>query len=276
MRALFVLLLMLLAWPATARELRVATWDLAWLTARQARDPSLPADVQPKRPEDIARLRRYAEILNADVVTSEGVDGPTIAAEIFPPDRCALHLTADQVVLRVGFAVRRGISFTANPDLAALEPEHDTRFPLRSGADVTLDLGAEKLRLLAVHLKSGCARGTLSGESRACDTLRKQLIVLESWIAARRGEAMPYLILGREMEGRHEFFAGSSQFDTLLRPTSGLNNPAGAARVSSIISWQVALRRAGCSRAARACWSIKSRAPTGKSGFQITVPCWCS
>ena len=106
-----LLLLLLLACPAGAEELKFATWNLEWLTARPAGDPSLPRDVRPKQPEDVARLARYAAILNADVVAFEEVDGPDMAGRVFPPDRYTLHVTGDQVVQRTGLAIRQWYRF---------------------------------------------------------------------------------------------------------------------------------------------------------------------
>ncbi|HUA76580.1 MAG TPA: endonuclease/exonuclease/phosphatase family protein, partial [Acetobacteraceae bacterium] len=188
-RRLGLLLVLLLSLPAAAlaATLKVATWNMEWFTLRPAGDPSLPPSVRPKRPEDIARLRAYADILNADVVAMEEVDGPVPAAEVFTPDRYVLHFTADHVVQRVGLAIRRSIPFTANPDVTALDPySPDAPEQLRSGADVTLHLGGANLRILAVHLKTGCWEVPLDSSRPACAVLREQLPVIESWIAARR------------------------------------------------------------------------------------------
>ncbi len=78
---------------AQARELKVATWNLEWLTARTMGDPALPADVMPKTAPDWAVLRDYASKLDADVVAMEEVDGPAIASVLFPPDRYRLFFT---------------------------------------------------------------------------------------------------------------------------------------------------------------------------------------
>ena len=164
-----------LAFPAAARELKIATWNLNWLTARPTGDPILPPDVQLRAPGDFDLIRRYALFLDADVVAIEEVDGPAVAARIFPPDRYAIHMTTDHVVQRVGFAIRRGIPFTANPDLAALDPDPAAPFPLRSGADITLHLAGGPLRLLAMHLKTGCWEKSLRSHLRACETLNAQL-----------------------------------------------------------------------------------------------------
>jgi hypothetical protein len=118
---LAALLCALLPPAAVAAELKLATWNLEWLTT-DARD--LPADVHPKRPEDIDLLRRYALELDADVIGVQEVDGPAIAAQVFPPDRYSIHLTRDRVVQRVGIAVRRGIRYSVNPDVTDLVEPH--------------------------------------------------------------------------------------------------------------------------------------------------------
>ncbi len=225
-----LLLLLVLAFPAGAAELKIATWNLEWLTARPAGDPSLPRDVRPKRPEDIARLARYAAILDADVAAFEEVDGPEIAARIFPPDRYTLHVTGDAVVQRTGLAIRNGIAFTVNPDLAALDPyPPDARFHLRSGADVTLHLRTGPLRVLAVHLKTGCRADPLGSSRRSeCRTLGEQLAPLQAWVAERAREGVPFVLLGdfnRWMDGPDAFWAGLVRAAPLVRATAGHSSP---------------------------------------------------
>jgi len=226
---ILIAILLLLAAPAEARELKLTTWNLSWLTLRPAGGPDLPADASPKRPEDIATLRHYALTLDADVVAFSEVDGAEIAAQVFPPDRYVIHITNDSVVQRAGFAIRRTIAFKPNPDLTALDLYAHARYRLRSGADVTLDLPEGKLRLLAVHLKSGCREAPLEkSHARACETLAKQLPVLEQWVASRAQEAVPFVLMGdfnRWMEGRDAFFAGLQHEAPLQRADAGLSSP---------------------------------------------------
>lgn len=225
--------LLLLTGGAQAAELRVATWNLEWLTARQPGDPALPEDVRPKRSEDIDALRRYALTLDADVVAFQEVDGPEIAARVFPADRYFIIMTADDVVQRVGFAVRRGIPVHRNPDLVGLDVSPAASHRLRSGADITLDWPGATLRLLAVHLKSGCnherlSGGAAGGVSRVCDTLRRQVAPLQGWIAQRREEGVPFVLLGdfnRRMEGRDELLAALATAAPLTRATEGRASP---------------------------------------------------
>ena len=214
--------------PASARVLKIATWNLEWLTLRAAGDAALPENVVPKRAEDRALLRRYAATLDADVVAMEEVDGPAAAAEVFPPDRYALFFTQDPVVQRVGFAVRRGIGVVQNPDLAALDIYPDAHFRLRTGADITLEVDGNRLRLLAVHLKSGCHYAPLAGSGRVCETLRRQVPPLQGWITQRREEGVPFVLLGdfnRRMDGRDDMLAALNQAAPLLRVTEGRSTP---------------------------------------------------
>lgn len=226
------LLLVLLAALAPARgdEIKLATWNLDWLTTRPPGDPALPADVTPKRAEDIAALRAIAGRLDADVIAIEEVDGGQAAASVFPPERYAVFMTEDQVVQRVGFAVRRGLHVTPHPDLAALDVYPPTaRAHLRSGADITLDLPGGQLRLLALHLKAGCRSDPL-GESRrpACRVLAAQARVLQSWIAARAGAGEAFVVIGdfnRRVEADDDFTATLAGATPLTEATAGRASP---------------------------------------------------
>lgn len=212
---------------AQAAELKLATWNLEWLTLRPAGDPILPENVMPKGPADWALLQRYALALDADVVALQEVDGPEAAAKVFPADRYAIVMTNDNVVQRVGFAVRRGLAFERNPDLVALDVEPEARFHLRSGADITLVLPGGRLRLLNVHLKSGCPVARMEG-SRACELLREQVPALRGWIVQRVREGVPFLLMGdfnRRMDGKDEMLQALNASAPLVRATEGRATP---------------------------------------------------
>jgi endonuclease/exonuclease/phosphatase family metal-dependent hydrolase len=232
-RLLLALLLACLTLPARAAELKIATWNLEWLTDRPDGDRALPQDAHPKRPEDIATLARYAAQLDADVIAIQEVDGRAIAARIFPPERYSIHMTGDHVVQRVGLVVRRGLTYDLNPDDTALTlpgqgpgtgPGH-----LRSGADITLHLPAGPLRVLAVHLKAACERDVLTRSHRpACKTLAAQLPPLQTWIAARKAEGVAFVVLGdfnRWMDDKDQLIAGLRAAAPLARATEGRSSP---------------------------------------------------
>ncbi len=224
-----LLLLLVLIRPAAAADLKLTAWNLSWLTLRPAGGPDLPEGVDPRRPEDIDRLRAYALMLRADVIAFSEVDGPEIAARVFPPERFRIHITGDQVVQRAGFAVRRGLAFTPNADVTGLDVYAHARFHLRSAADLTLDLPDGRLRLLAVHLKSGCRQGALTDtRDPACHTLGLQLPVLQAWIRAREAAGEAFVLMGdfnRWMEKGDPFFAGLVAAAPLARADDGLYSP---------------------------------------------------
>ncbi len=211
---------------AEARPLRLATWNLEWLTLRPAGDRALPADVVARKPADFVLLHRYAEALAADVVAMEEVDGDKPAAQVFSPQDYRFYFTHDSVVQRVGFAVRKEIPVTVHADVTALRV-HDPW--LRSGADITITWEGKQLRLLAVHLKTGCQWSPLSDrERRACPVLGEQLQALETWVAARQAEGVAFAVLGdfnRTFDPRDRFFRGLEQAAPLTVTDRGLASP---------------------------------------------------
>lgn len=224
-----LVLLIALTGGAAAAELRVTTWNLEWLTSRSHGDPALPENVHPKQPESIDALRRYAALLDSDVIAFQEVDGPEIAARVFPPERYSIFMTGDDVVQRVGFAIRRGVPVVHNPDLVGLDVVPEALHHLRSGADITLDLPGGRLRLLTLHLKSGCTHDRLANNTgRICETLRKQIAPLQGWIAQRREEGVAFVLLGdfnRQMEKRDELLAALVATSPLVRATEGRSSP---------------------------------------------------
>ena len=216
------------AW-AEARTIKVATWNLDWLTLRHAGDPELPDDVGGREPSDFTVLAGYATKLDADVVAIEEVDGPVPAGMLFPPARYHVLMTADDVVQRVGLAVRDGIVVERHPDVTGLDVESTARHRLRSGLDATLVLDGTRLRVLAVHLKSGCWSPREEREGRpACGDLMRQVPVLSTWMAARRSEGVPFLVLGdfnrRLVEG-DRVLAALNDAAPLTSATWGLSSP---------------------------------------------------
>ena len=234
------LLLLFLLGSAHAETLKVATWNLNWLTLRPEGDPALPRDVHARAPEDWRRLHGYADQLGADIVALEEVDGPEAAAKLFP--NAQLFFTHDHVIQRVGFAVRPGLRVTQNPDLVALDPNPAAYHPLRSGADITIEGPGARLRLLAVHLKTGCNRDPLARSPRpACHTLALQIPALQGWIAERSRENMPFLLLGdfnRHMEGADNLIEALQASAPLKRATEGYADPCwgGGAFIDHILA----------------------------------------
>ena len=217
----------LLAPGTQAAELKIATWNLNWLSTRPTGAPGLPPDVKARTPEDFEKLRQYALELDADVIAVEEVDGRQAAALVFPEDKYSIHMTHDRVTQRTGLIVKRGLHYDINPDVTAIAGNPAAR--LRSGADITLHLPRGTLRLLAVHLKTGCQAPPLAKSMRrSCVELADQIPPIQAWMAARVAEKMPFLLLGdfnRYMEGRDQFIAALRETAPLSRATEGRSSP---------------------------------------------------
>jgi len=131
-------------------------------------------------------------VLDADVVALQEVDGVAAARRVFDPERYAFHFTseADQRQ-RTGFAFRRGLAVEPQPDLVELAVSGSRR-----GADILVRAPGAELRLLSVHLKSGCRVEPERDPGKACAILREQFPVLGRWIEARAREAVPFAVAG--------------------------------------------------------------------------------
>ncbi|WP_421993157.1 endonuclease/exonuclease/phosphatase family protein [Roseococcus sp.] len=218
---------LLAASPLQAAEIKLATWNIAWLTLRPPHDRALPRDLTPRQPEDFTRLADYARRLDADVLALQEVDGPEAAARILDPNDYRFFFPDERDIQRTGFAVRRSLRAIRNADLAELDPIPNERFSLRRGTDITVEVEGRMLRLLSVHLKAGCREAGDRG--RECDTLMGQSSVLAGWIAARRREGAAFAILGdfnRRATGANDaFFAPLAAAAPLLRANEGVSNP---------------------------------------------------
>lgn len=224
---------------ATAQTLRLATWNMEWLvsaqTSRTARAaclggarPELPCDValdQVRSSADYAALAGYARDLDADVLAIQEVEDEATAAKVLSGYRFCL--TGSRAPQNVGFAIRRGLSFRCEPDYMPLA----LGGRLRRGAVLTLFPGTgNETRLLAVHLKSGCARDRRKPNASACSQWQQQLPLLSQWVNAQTGR---YAVLGdfnRELGPADP----NGLLATLQRAANGrLTDAAGTARFAS-------------------------------------------
>jgi endonuclease/exonuclease/phosphatase family metal-dependent hydrolase len=209
---LFLLTASALGAEAVSRErdaLTIATWNLEWLIApahfqmlKQHCIPkgappapdSIPCDVAhrlERSERDFAALARYARELDADVIALQEVDGETAARLVFPD--YTFCFTRRAHVQNNGFAIRAGLPHRCDPDLESLSLG-DT---LRRGAQLTLYPGEpHELRLLSVHLKSGCSDPPLSRDDKACRDLTRQAPRLREWMDEQDHAGRPYVVLG--------------------------------------------------------------------------------
>jgi endonuclease/exonuclease/phosphatase family metal-dependent hydrolase len=186
---------------ARSATLRIASWNLEFLAAANG------SGCNPRQDADYARMRAIADGLNADVIAFEEAESVEAAARVFDPAHYKIVMEArpgkpggacsaqqpEQIFIRqaVGFAIRRGLSFNRSPDLTDLEVGNDN---LRSGVDITvMPTDGTPLRLLVVHLKSGCFQGTTGA---ACPQLLKQIPVVAKWIDDAATGPTRFAVLG--------------------------------------------------------------------------------
>lgn len=227
MHRIFLAILLFAAAPSQAAEIKLSTWNIAWLTLRPPGDRALPRDLTPRQPEDFARLAGYARRLDADILALQEVDGPEAATRILDPRDYQFFFPDERDIQRTGFAVRRTLRAIRNADLEELDPIPHERLSLRRGTDITVEIEGRMLRLLSLHLKAGCREAADTG--RDCETLMGQSEVLAGWIAARRREGAAFVILGdfnrRFATPQDEFLARLTAAAPLTRANEGVSNP---------------------------------------------------
>lgn len=196
---------------APTTELKIATWNLEWFMTPEtlrALTPAcvaagergsgarraIPCDVAyelARSREDIAALRRHAQRLDADVIALQEVDGPDAARLVFVGYEFCFSGRVS--VQNNGFAIRQGLPFRCGRDLESISLGDD----LRRGVELRLFPDtARELRLLSVHLKSGCARDPLDSARPSCTKLAAQVPLLEGWIDAQASAHVPFAVLG--------------------------------------------------------------------------------
>ena len=233
MRPIFLALALFIALPAHAAELKITSWNIAWLTLRPANDRDLPRNLTPRQPGDFTLLAEYARRLEADVVALQEVDGPDAAARIFNPRDYAFFFPDERDIQRTGFAVKRNLRAIRNTDLAELDLAPNARFSQRRGTDITVESEGRMLRLLSVHLNAGCREGPINADrGRECENLARQSEVLAGWIAARRAEGTAFAILGdfnrRIADAQDDLLVQLTRAAPLTRVNEGVSNPCWA------------------------------------------------
>ena len=186
---------------STAGTIRLASWNMEHLAEANG------SGCRPRSDADYAAMRAYVTALNADVIAFQEVESQAAAERVFDPasytvvieervgtnrrgacrGRDGLTINAQ----RTGFAIRKGLSFDRQPDFTAVQIGNPD---LRSGVDLIVrPRGGDPIRLLSVHLKSGCSSGD---RNEACGVLFEQVPVMERWIDDRAAEGVRFAVLG--------------------------------------------------------------------------------
>ena len=188
-------------------RLRIATWNLEHL------DDSGTEGCVPREPAGYRAIAAQVKELALDIVAFQEVENEAAARRVFPGADWYVRMSSRPVSrgtglecrdrpgarlghLATGFAIRRGIAYRRNADLDALG---ETSPSQRWGTNITVTRDRQNLRLLSIHLASGCWGMEHDADPRnedACAVLRSQINQLKVWADARRAEDLAFIILG--------------------------------------------------------------------------------
>ena len=181
--------------------IKLASWNMEHLAEANG------SGCRPRSDTDYSAMRAYVADLGADVIAIQEVESKAAAERVFDPalytvvienrvgtNRGGFCRGAEGLTInaqRTGFAIRKGIPFDRQPDFTAVQVGNPD---LRSGVDLVVrPRGGEPIRVLSVHLKSGCSSGD---RNEACPVLFQQVPVMEQWIDERAVEGLRFAVLG--------------------------------------------------------------------------------
>ena len=206
-------------------KLRVATWNLHNLYHEDGQ--AIPRRGLKRTADDYAQLRKYADQLDADIIALQEVNSKEAIHRVFPEDDYVAFISGrkiqDDLAMKAdsssrtdgiytGFAARKDISvvyFGDVPSLSVeyLNPRSNKMRPTRWGVEIEIDQSGHRLRLLSLHLKSGCTAFALDDDGDPntsfqhptdadCTTLGKQIAPLDAWIDEHEEIGTPFIVLG--------------------------------------------------------------------------------
>ena len=188
-----------------AKELRIAAWNLEHLNADGSEGCIERTEA------DYNLITDSINKLEYDIVALQEVKDETAARRVFSKEEWNIEMSkrpakpADRECwgapgrylqhLGTGFAIRKGIQYLRHDDVEALGLEDDFQ---RWGTDITI-IGDTNLRMISVHLASGChgaSDDTREDKADICTKLRKQIDLIAKWRDERVEQGVPFIILG--------------------------------------------------------------------------------
>ena len=205
-RWLPLLALVVVSATVHAGELRIVAWNLEHLNDTRGRG------CLPRAQRDYDAIARQVEQLGADIIAFQEVENEAAARRVFPVSHWRIEVSSRPSMgpgrpcwdrpdkrlghLATGLALRRGIAYRRHRDVSDLGGGNPSE---RWGTDITVSWGGRDLRLLSVHLKSGCWSSKQDVDVQRediCAFLREQFRVVDAWIEARRARREAFVVLG--------------------------------------------------------------------------------
>jgi endonuclease/exonuclease/phosphatase family metal-dependent hydrolase len=184
--------------PHPSGRLRIATWNLENLHALDGQSVYLAPDPSVKRAAiDYERIKCYVRLFDPDILAVQEVDGEEALSRVVDLDVYDVHVSSRlrgslNGKQNTGFAYKRGLNVVPQDDFTALDV--DGNGALRYGTRIDLTFHSRTVKLMSVHLKSGCFEN--SSTSSACPTLERQIPVLETWMDETAQQETAFIVLG--------------------------------------------------------------------------------
>lgn len=203
-----LLALTMMSTSAFASSLKIVTWNVEFLTAKNN------TSCAPRNDADYKKLSQFAKSMDADVYALQEVESAKAMARVFDSNTydfivsertgktydCRHNSKYKTTQQRVAYAVKKNINYqySASENLTKLDLNNDNS--LRYG----LVLQLPKVTLMNVHLKSACHSGDVLSNGSNCDVKKKQFDELTKWVN-RQPTLKKLVILG---DFNHKFNQG--------------------------------------------------------------------
>ena len=173
----------------TSGRLRIATWNIA--TLHRDIGGRIFANSAARAPIDYERIRCYSRLMDADIIAVQEIDGEEALRRVFDTDVYDLHMSGRNAHQNTGFAFKKGLDVTIQPDFEELDVGD-----VRHGTRIDVSHNGKTIKLMSIHLKAGCFSNSSSSSSRACIKLMDQVRILEGWIDDAAGDSDAFIVLG--------------------------------------------------------------------------------
>lgn len=208
-----------------SQTITFATWNLAWQRSsplnqtqfdyckslsddeRKKLDELHPYRWECKSPNQVNDMRVVAENLNADVIAVQEVESSEALQQIWPKDKYDFYVNMKSPwIQRTGFVIRRSSNLTIGKIGDVYQLGTAFKDHVRHGAELPITINGITIKLLSVHLKSGCFEEALNSgyaipRDKAngvvtCDVLKNQVTALEKWLDGSIKSNFSAIIIG--------------------------------------------------------------------------------
>ncbi|SCX31798.1 hypothetical protein [Agrobacterium rosae] len=251
------------ATDSLAADLKLGNWNIQTLV--YAGDPhTVFPDDYVRNATDFADLKRWRDQAGADVYFLQEVTSPAAIDEVFPTSEGWQYCISGQFskdeaagagpacttmgmtpakptgatrsqYTAVAWRAQAGVNVGPVEDYTELNVKSvdndGTIRDVRWGLDVSVTAGSTTLRVLVVHMKSGCFDdrvnfrlftvnpATTPPVKDACETLGRQMYPLHAWISARETAGDAWMVVG-DFNRRFDAGAGRNQDEVLQAVTA--------------------------------------------------------